>query len=283
MPFSFKTILVPVDFSINADVAINKALELADESATIHLVHVLDHTFFNLTASKVRKLSRRDSWVDPTEADKMLNEWKESIEDGFPSIQVSTWLLPSISIQQAIAQKAKEIQADLIVIGKNSNHTWLPFLNTVTPSELAESTGMAVLTVKPGSLHNKIRTIVIPLTNQLTKNKLEVVAALCKKYKMKVYLVTFLNDDPAPQEFSASTLLQVYQWLKNTLHCAVEYAVLHGSNKVKAILCYAESINADILLVHPESETRIGWLNRHISDVLPSQSKVQVLTVQPIQ
>src|SRR5206468_1703438 len=140
----------------------------------------------------------------------------------------------------------------------------------------------AVLTVKPGSLHTKIKTVVVPITDDLTQNKLEVVAALCKKYKMKVYLVTFMNEDHVPEEFSASNLLHMYQWLKNTLHCAVEYAVLHGGNKVKAMLSYAEKINADILLVHPESETRIGWLNRHISDVLSSKSKMQVLTVQPI-
>jgi hypothetical protein len=61
----------------------------------------------------------------------------------------------------------------------------------------------------------------------------------------------------------------------------VEYAALYGSNKAKAILKYAEKVNADMLLVYPEVETKIGWLNTHISDVLPPASKVQVLAVQP--
>lgn len=197
-----------------------------------------------------------------------------------PFIHVNTWILPASSVQQAIAKKARDLQTDLIVIGKNSNHTWFPFLNTVIPSELAELTGTSVLTVKPGALHNKIKTAVVPVTDELTQKKTDVIAALCKKCKMRVHLVTFINGDHVPEGFSASPLLQVYQWLKNTLHCTVEYTVLHGNNKAKAILTYAEKINADVVLVHPESETRIGW-NKHISDVLPSQSKVQVLAVHP--
>jgi nucleotide-binding universal stress UspA family protein len=283
MPFCFRTIVVPVDFSINSDVAINKALEMAEEHAIVHLLHVLDLTSFNLPAVKIKKLSRYNDRADNRGAGKMLKQWKESIEDDFPSIEVRTWLVRAASIQQAIADKAKEVQADLIVIGKSSTHTWFPFLKTVISSELSALTGIAVLTVKPGSLHNKIKTVVVPVTDGLTQNKIEVISALCKKYKMKVHLLTFINNDHGPEEFSASTLLQLYQWLKNSLHCSVEYAVLHGTNKVKSILAYAENIDADILLVHPKSETRIGWWNRHISDVLPSQSKVQVLTVQPIQ
>lgn len=281
MPFSFSTILVPVDFSINSELAINKALELADpKAATIHLVHVLDHAFFSLASAKVKKLSRSNDWIDYKEAEKMMNHWRDLMLGRMPGVEVMNWIIPAASIQQAIAAKARELQSDLVIIGKNANHSWFPFLNTVTPSELAELSGTAVLTVKPGSLHNRIRTVVVPVTDQLTQNKIDVIAALCKKCKMKVYLVTFINGSHVPDGFSASPLLQVYQLLKNTLHCTVEYTVLHGSNKARCIVDYAEKINADVLLVHPESETRIGW-NRHISDVLPSQSKVQVLAVHP--
>lgn len=73
MPFSFRNILVPVDFSINSEVSINKALEIADnEAATLHLVHVLDHTFFSLSAMKSVKLARSSDWADYLETERML-------------------------------------------------------------------------------------------------------------------------------------------------------------------------------------------------------------------
>jgi hypothetical protein len=104
---------------------------------------------------------------------------------------------------------------------------------------------------------------------------------LCKKTRLNIHLVTFVDEKNTPSEFSASTLLQVYQWLKTKLHCPVEYAVVHGSNKAKAILQYAKKNNADILLVYPKKETQLNWWNRHISDVLPADSKVQILAVEP--
>jgi nucleotide-binding universal stress UspA family protein len=281
MPFSFRNIIVPVDFTINSEVAINKALEIADsEGATIHLLHVLNHLLFQLNPTRARKLSRSTNWTDPGEAKKMLEQWKDSITDAVPHVKVHSWILSQASVRHAIVEKTKELGADLIVIGKKSNHHVFPFLNKVLPGELAQLTGCAVLTVKPGSLHSKIRTVVVPVTDPLPQHKMEAIAALCKKYKVKVYLATFINDRSDPEASSTSPLLQMYQWLKGSLHCPVEYAVLQGYNKAKAILNYAEKVNADILLVHPQSETKISWRNSHISDALPAKSKMQVLTVQ---
>jgi hypothetical protein len=63
--------------------------------------------------------------------------------------------------------------------------------------------------------------------------------------------------------------------------CKVEYAVLGKGNKARSILKYAEQMNADMILLNAETESRIGWWDRHISDVLPPGSKMQVLAIQP--
>jgi nucleotide-binding universal stress UspA family protein len=277
MSFAFNTILIPVDFSVNTEVAVKKAIELADTNVNIHLVHVLNESG---NSNIVRKTAGNE-YVIPVIANSMLQQWKNSIGETLPSSMVYTWLLPPASVQEAIRIKAKEIDADLIVIGKRSSHNWFPFLNTVLPGALAETTNAAVLTVKPGSLYNKIRTVIVPVNEEIPEHKIDVIATLCKKQKIKVHLVTFLNDSGSRQTFSASQLLKAYQWLRNVLHCQVEYSVLQGYNKAKALLAYAEKIDADILLLNPKSETKIGWPNRHISDALPSESKVQVLMVQP--
>jgi hypothetical protein len=73
--------------------------------------------------------------------------------------------------------------------------------------------------------------------------------------------------------------LKLYQWLKNNFHCQVDYAVLPNYNKAKSLLDYAKKIDADILLVNERSETRMGWMNNHIADMLPPESRVQVLSV----
>jgi nucleotide-binding universal stress UspA family protein len=75
MPFSFKTILVPVDFSINTEVAVNKALEVADkEGATIHLMHVLSDRVSRLSLQNNKKLSEPIAKTAEPTIDQMIKE-----------------------------------------------------------------------------------------------------------------------------------------------------------------------------------------------------------------
>jgi nucleotide-binding universal stress UspA family protein len=265
---SFKSILIPVDFSINTEVAVKKTLEITgSDSATVHLLHV-------------NTVKNRNENPEQKKIEKMLGEWKKSIEETMSSSIVESEIVFSNSVQQSIIERAIEWQTDLIVIGQKSNHYWFPFLNTVIPVDVAEQTGNAVLTVKPGALHNKIRTLVMPVSHNVPSHKMDAIAALCKKFKLKIHLVTFMENNNSPSEFSAFSLLKVYQWLKDSMHCPVEYAVLHGYNKARALLDYSKKVDADILLVNTNSETKIGAFNRHISNVLPPASRMQVLTIQ---
>lgn len=269
----FKTIVVPIDFSLNTEVAICKALEIADGSGTtFHLLHIRQHL-------PDINLRRREEALRHDDAEKKLQQWQESIEDYLPAATVIRWVVCGSSVQQAIIDKAIEVNADLIVIGKKTNHSWFPFLNTVFPSHVAKAANCAVLTVKPGSLHKKIKNVVVPISEDMPLQKMKAIVALCRKNRIRIFLVTFSTKAHVPENEAASSLLKVFQWLKNSVPCQVEYAVLHGQNKVKSILRFAELNNADILLLYSETETKIGWPDKHISDVLPPASKVQVLTV----
>ncbi|MGZ8554646.1 MAG: universal stress protein [Chitinophagaceae bacterium] len=276
MPYAFKSILVPVDFTINTEVAVKKALCFADAGAVIHLLHVQTGMFLGSSLVSVGLWTDTDGEENSGVLQTKLQQWKTSIEESPNDISVCSWISTDDSVQEVIEKKAAGLNVDLIVIGKNSHHSWIPFLNTVAPARLAKNTGKAVLTVKPGSIHNNARSIVVPAATDTCDQKMELIAAICRKFRITVHLVTFIDDSP---EFSSSSLLRMYQGLRNNLQCEVDYTVLHGTNKPRAVLDYAEKIGADILLLKPVSETKIGWLNRHISDVLLPESKLEVLTV----
>lgn len=268
MVAAFKTGLIPVDFSINTEVAIAKAVSLLDgEKVVIHLLHVLPSFSFSGSSS------------DYEDCEKKLQQWKASIEEASQDVTVQWHIRKAGSVQKAISQTAMELQPDLVVIGQSGTHTGFSFFRPVLPITLSTATGIPVLTVKPGALHRQTKTVVIPVADALPENKLQTLELLCRKGRLNVHLVTFVNENSVASEFSASVLLQMYQWLKSRLRCPVDYAVVHGTNKAKALLQYTEKMNADILVVHSKVETRIGWGNRHISDVLPRGSKVQVLAL----
>lgn len=264
---SFRTVLVPVDFSVNTEVAIAKALALVDRDvAAIHLLHVLKPSLFDSSKAIYRDRKQK------------LDEWGLSIAK-CTGLNIQCELQEAKSIHRAIRKAAEKLRPDAIVIGQTATHAGISFFRTILPMELAQATGIPVLTVKPGALHNKTRTVVVPVSDLFPESKLQALEVLCRYGRPNIHLITHANGKNGPSEFSASALVHMFQWLKMRLHCPVEYAVVSGENKARAILKYAEKMNADILLVHPEKETRIGWWNLHISDVLPGSSKVQVLAV----
>jgi len=271
MQSGFTTILVPVDFTINTDIAINKALEVADlNDTTIHLLHVLQEND-SITQDQ------SNNWMIHATALEKLEQWKATINESFSKIDVCFWIQYG-PVRETIESKAREIDADLLVIGKQHNHNWLPFLSTVMPSDLA--TTAAILTVRKGSLHHKIKTIVVPISKTMPYHKMEIISALSHRMNFRIHLVAFSNEG-ATEDGLNTSLLKMYQWLKNTLHCHVEYALLHDHNRAKAVLNYAEKIDADILLLQADAETKIGWPNKQIPDILPADSKMQVITVRP--
>lgn len=260
--------MIPVDFTINTEVAVAKALDLADaEGTTLHLLHV----------QRVPVMAQAISTDSIAEK---LKEWKESIEAYMPSVMVHCQIAEDVHVHQCIQQAAVALGADLVVLGKSSGQTWMPFLDTVQPMKLAEQTKIPVLTVKPGALHTRLKTVVVPLSSELPQSKMEAIRLLCRRHKPCIHLLAFGTGQPQDTG-PASALIQVYQWIKSIVHCPVEYALLQNGNTAKEILAYAEKVNADMILAYPDAETKIDFLNRHIPDMLPYASKVQVLAVQP--
>ena len=91
-------------------------------------------------------------------------------------------------------------------------------------------------------------------------------------------LVTFRSNQEGAVIVPGS-VLNAYRILKNNPDSQVSYEVLYGNNQAKAILEYCSRVNADLLIVNPETEMKIGWLNRQIPDVLPVHSKTQILAI----
>jgi nucleotide-binding universal stress UspA family protein len=280
MVSSFKNILIPVDLTVNTEVSIYKALELADGDTTIHLLYVENNGVTGLITALKKYLTAPERLIGKTEIKRKMDHWKISIEESSGKIKVRNWIVVNGSVQNTIEKKATQLGIDLIIIGKHGNHSWLPFLNTVLPSMIFKRTGIAVLTVTPGAMAHKLRRVVIPVIgDESIQLKMDMISNLCKKFSLHIHLLTFTNRNSDGTDLNVSSFLQAYQCLKLNSHCHLEYAVLYGDNKAKAILKYAEKVQADVLVVHPGSETKIGWPNKNIADMLPAASRMHVLAV----
>ena len=274
----FKTILLPVDLEINTEMGVKKALELSDPGqSVIHLFHVQKPVmpWSPIWGNKILPADDQDRFPYK------LLQWKTLIEENYPHIKVNADVTCSAKIEKAIIQKAKGIKADIIIIGKHSCHRWLTFMNTVFPNNIAKATGSPVLTFKPGSIYTKLKSVVVPVGPEVPQKKVDLIMALRQKFRFTIHLVTVVNNKKNVNKFSGYPVLETYRYLKDSVQCPLHYEVLHGENVAQSAFEYAKDIKADILLVEPESETKLSsFPTKHIIDELKPNSKLQILAVQ---
>ena len=280
MTTSFKNILLPVDFTFNTQVAVKKAMELIEpDDAVIHLLHVIKPPFsLPLPIWNVKKTD--DALC--AEVTQKLQQWKRVMEESLENIQVYYEVAVDADITRAIIAKAIQLKPDLILLGEHKQRSPFSFKRNVAPNRIALRTGFPLMILKPGCIYNKVKSVVVPVAGFTPQRKIELLMALKRRFRMRVHLVTIMDDRETGNDFSAQALLDTYRILKNNLQFQVEYQVLHGTNRAKASLQYAQSVGADMLLVNPDTETKITSLTgMHINDMLVPESRLQILEVEP--
>jgi nucleotide-binding universal stress UspA family protein len=176
MVYHFQNILVPVDFTINTDAAIDNAIAMCNVNNTkVHLFHV------KVDYWTVAPYHINGSFAMPGDniiekgisIEEGLFKLKKSIQVRYPLLDILTHVGSSGKVQEAIISKAKQVKADLIVISKNNSHQWFGFFNLINSSVIARETKSAVLNVVPGTRLSKIKNIVMPLRSFIPGRKLE--------------------------------------------------------------------------------------------------------------
>ncbi|HWB25680.1 MAG TPA: universal stress protein [Chitinophagaceae bacterium] len=283
MATSFSSILVPVDFSINTDVAIQKAMWLAGPAdAEIHLLHIMGLTSqpgaFLMHGISVTSQSTPGYFQQKTQS--KLNDIKRTIQKSLPNVSVSTHITTGDIVQKYIIRHAGKIQPDLIIIGKSKNHDWFPFFKIVNASSISTHTNCPVLTVKPGGLPNAMKSVVIPVSTFVPTRKIELLRSLTRNHRPRVHLVAIEKE--GNQNNRSSVFLETYRTLADRYHYPVEYEIIKGKSTGKAILQFAKSVMADMVIVDPNEQSKINGISGvQINDLILPTSKMSVLTVEP--
>ncbi len=281
MSILLSNILVPVDFSVNTEVAVKKAIELVQSpGAVIHLLHVSSpqHVWNHILSRNGR--SYIDKEKNDSEALRKLKGWKIAIELTIPPTTVKICMLEG-TVHAKIIQVAVQIKAQLIIIAKKRSPDFFGLSRSVYPNRLAKSSSCPVLTIRRGSMQNKIKTIVVPVRSFIPYRKIELAMEFAKRDRAKIHVVT-LQSKMVSWNTDRNYLLETYRLLKSRLTNAVEYHVLNGTNLPRATLDYAKHIGADMILVNPFSETKITvFTGKHMNDLLLASSKLQILSVEP--
>lgn len=183
-----KTILVAIDFSKNAEHALEYALTYAQTlNATVHLVWVdnfiSDASSFDTIKGDVR--------IEKKEFLKNLTEkYRSKVTNG--NIEI---VLRKGKVYQEIAKVAKQINADMIFAGTHGVSGYEQHWIGSNAYRIVSQAPCPVFTIRSDYKFAKsINKILLPLDSSLeTKEKLPFVISLAQKYNATIYLLKVYN------------------------------------------------------------------------------------------
>src|SRR5664279_212228 len=280
----FKRILVPVDFTQGTDIAISKAVQLAEPSAAaICLLYICKPLFsLNIFSNTGYIIAPTTEIFTIREIEKKILGYKSYISEHLDSVIVETIISETGKMQTRIEETADRFGPDLIILYKKGSRSIFPFFNAVSPERIAKNTDCPVLTIKEGSGERKIRNIVVPVTYRVPERKLDIAIKLAKVFNANIHLISFpdcLEDD----NNSGHAFIESFKKIRENASLVIRHGPLSGNDIARAVLKYSESIEADMILVNPVTESSIHYIigKMHISDMLSENSQIQILDIEP--
>ena len=278
----FRKILIPVDFTDCSERAIRKAIELSEPTGSVIALLYIARPLFSLDifSSTGYLITPATELLFESEIREKIKEYEVLAAKNSSGIKFKTIISESGRIQNKIEKVARLFDPDLIIICKRKSF-W-SFSNIIFPGRIAKRTNSPVLTIQQGSAGVGIKNIVLPVTHKVPFRKLDMAISLAKKFNANIHLMTFPDFVPGESNMEKAFIDSYYNIKKNT-SLIIKHGALKGQDIARAILNYSKSINADIILASPQSESDVHLItgNRHISDLLPRDSSIQVLDVEP--
>jgi nucleotide-binding universal stress UspA family protein len=280
----FKKILVPVDFTEGSEIAIRKAVQLSEPGKSVICLLYICKPLFSLNP-----FSNTGYIVAPTseiltisEIEQKICDYKALITRHLDGVIVETVISEAGKLHQKIEETAEIFGPDLIIIYKRGNRSFFHFFNQIPSEKVAQKTGCPVLTIKEGSEKKKIRNIVLPVTQRIPSRKLDIAIKLAKAFSAQIHLISF-PDCSNEETKSDYAFIESFKKIRENASLVIKHGPVFGNDIPRAVLKYAESVDADLILVNPVTESSLHYVmgKIHLSDMLTEQSPIQILDIEP--
>jgi nucleotide-binding universal stress UspA family protein len=249
---SKSNILVAFDFEPESEAALDYALGVGKRiGASLHVLYILEDEspFLKMViTNEQRKLMNRGA------DDKLKKIIAEKTQGQYPEIKT---IIKQGKVYKMIIKTAKEIQANLIIMGRtNSMDMVKNFLGTNTMHLVRESS-IPVITLKKQACETSSRHILLPL--DLTKQTIKQVSRAineAKKLKANVTLVSVLNENLVSLKLRFSTRLREIADIINSFNIKCDYKILVRNNPVwsKLLNQLSKETGADLVMIMTQQE-----------------------------
>ena len=269
----FNRILVPVLFNGDTTETVKQAVAVANELACdILLLHVINS---KTRVSFFKRIARPGQFEScESRMRNIVEEFRPELRDGLLmnySVQIGSWqaIVKDIIIAQHI---------DLLVLPGQSRSLFEKWNGYLDVNKLSQQTKCPVLSVTSDFRISKLHDIVVPVSDFLPIRKLTAATYLARKFNGVVHLLGQTDEVYTKGLKKSRHLAKAYQLLRDYTNVKV-YCTSAKSNASNDALAYANSVQADLIVVNPGKETGLsGWFSKWMGN-LYDRSNIPVLTI----
>lgn len=192
------------------------------------------------------------------------------------------WEICSGKVGAVLARQARHENAPLIIIGTNGASGFEKYWMGSTAVRIVQEASVPVLTVRQGyDFHKALERIVVPIrVNINSRQKVPPAASFAKLFGSEVHILGLI-DSPEQAGQLRAYINQTAEYLHNEgiRHTA---SVKKYSNYSDTVLGYAESINADLVVINTEQDKIVSqlFLGTNAQQIVHN-AQIPVLCVHP--
>jgi nucleotide-binding universal stress UspA family protein len=268
-------IVVAIDFSNTSIHCIEYAISIANKVKSDIILVWVD------------KLTAQES-LYPDTSNQNRNEAKKRFEDLVKQYGKKMgkglkidFKLRKGKVYHEVDSLAKNVCAQMIIAGAHGISGFEEFWIGSNAFKMVTYASVPVITVRNDFRITKtIKSILVPIDNSAeTLQKVPVVARLAQFFKSEVHVVaTHSSHLKSIQRISEKYARQAIQHLENNQVSFVQDSIV-SNDITKAVISYANQIDADLISVMTEQETPMNILMGPHTQQLINQSPIPVLSV----
>jgi nucleotide-binding universal stress UspA family protein len=278
------TMLVPVDFSDIATHALNHAVDVAKHfNNNLALLYVIEEAFLSglLNFGKNEKQEEMVKEAALNRLQKLADDIKAK-----HGINCSTHIKTG-KIYNVAQEVVEELGCDSIIMGSNGASGLGQIIGSNSSRTIMHSK-VPVIVVKSGQTSNVYKDIVFPVDLTLeSRQKIKWAVHLAKSYQSTIHLFSFKANDEILDTKIQGGLNQLEAILNdNNIKYTVHIKQKMAGNFADETIDYAESINADLLLIMTQSEDKDFTemvFGTYAQQIVNTSQRIPVMCVNPVK
>jgi nucleotide-binding universal stress UspA family protein len=275
----FNNILVPIDFSHASELAIEKAIDIANHFKC-H-IHLLFAESSGLLATQPLTISKNLGLATADAASKLYQLQNKYTYQLHPGLSFHSCFRKG-NRNRSIIEYAIRHQIDLVIIGKAPRTINTLISGGCNVNEISNHIDCPVMSVRQDAANEGWMNIVLPICSMLPVRKMMFASYLARKYNSKIHLVSIAGDYGKDADCKRY-LYKAYQLLRDNTNLNIECHTVPGHNIADTTLRFAKKINADLILVNPGKECHLsGIFNRLLPASLFNESRIPVMAISRI-